>query len=271
LADDLKFPLSALRRFLKRLISRLDESSADSRTRDWLQRLDEISRSLPDILDDRGSPAKDAGRKDETLRLDTLAIQVVRQHRQPIKEKEIDVKIVTGGAPPVAVGSRVDIRGVIDNLLTNAIVHAHEVRDPRIVITILPNEKSVIMQVQDNGVGIPHKYQQRIFDPFFRIPGTREEHGRGLGLHIVKELVERHKGRVWVESVPGEGATFAFSLPKPVLSDQSACVGSSGRAPRQVERKYQRVSHGTIGDASEYGPAECFTREGTRAGFSYEN
>jgi signal transduction histidine kinase len=216
LVHDLKSPLSALRGFLKRLISRLDELSSDSRTRDYVQRLDDISRSMHDILDDGGNPGKNTGRKDETLRLDTLAVQVVRQHQQPIQEKEIDVKIVTGEAPAVAVGSRVDIRRVIDNLLTNAIVHAHEVRDPRIVITIVPNGRSVIMQVSDNGVGIPHKYQHRIFDPFFRIPGTGEEQGRGLGLHIVKELVESHKGRVWVESEPGEGATFAFSLPKPV-------------------------------------------------------
>ncbi len=271
LVHDLKSPLSALRGFLRRLGSSLGGLPADPRTLDYLQRLDDISRTMNDILDDGGSCGKNTRRKDETLRLDTLAVQVVRQYQQPIEEKRIDVKIVTGEAPAVAIGSRVDIRRVLDNLLANAILHVHEARGPRILITIVPNGRSVIMQISDNGVGIPRKYQERIFDPFFRIPGTDEKHGRGLGLHIVKELVESHKGRVWVESEPGKGATFAFSLPKPAASDQSVGVGTGGRVPREVEHKHQRVGHTTIGDASEYEPAQRCGPEATRAGFSCKN
>jgi signal transduction histidine kinase len=72
--------------------------------------------------------------------------------------------------------------------------------------------KEVLVQVTDTGIGIAEDHLACIFDAFFR--GDREAGGSGLGLSIVKRIVEAHGGRIWVESRPGEGSTFSFTLPK---------------------------------------------------------
>ncbi len=68
--------------------------------------------------------------------------------------------------------------------------------------------------VQDNGPGVPVEERERIFEPFQRGVKTGEAEGTGIGLSVVKSVVLRHGGRVWVESMPGEGATFRFTLPR---------------------------------------------------------
>jgi signal transduction histidine kinase len=74
----------------------------------------------------------------------------------------------------------------------------------------------VIVTVSDEGVGIPFEEQSRVFERFFR--GARERHqrtpGAGLGLYLVKAIVEAHAGRTWVESDPGKGAAFSFAVPR---------------------------------------------------------
>ena len=79
----------------------------------------------------------------------------------------------------------------------------------------------VIVTVSDQGVGIPVEEQTRVFERFFR--GLRERHqktpGAGLGLYLAKAIVEAHAGRIWVESNPGEGAAFSFSIPRQQTAD----------------------------------------------------
>ena len=75
----------------------------------------------------------------------------------------------------------------------------------------------VIVSVSDEGIGIPAPEQARIFEPFYRVdsPISRETFGTGLGLSLVKAIVEAHGGRVWVESEPGSGTTVSFTVPRP--------------------------------------------------------
>jgi PAS domain S-box-containing protein len=101
---------------------------------------------------------------------------------------------------------------VFDNLVGNAIRHSP--KGSRIVIRARPEKAWVRFEVEDQGPGIPVEYQQRIFEKFFRMPGTKGE-GIGLGLYISREIVAAHGGQMGVESEPEKGSRFWFTLRVP--------------------------------------------------------
>ena len=76
--------------------------------------------------------------------------------------------------------------------------------------------REVIVTVTDRGIGIPLEEQSRIFERFYRVDDalTRRTQGSGLGLYLAKAVIEAHRGRIWVKSLPGQGSTFAFALPR---------------------------------------------------------
>lgn len=102
------------------------------------------------------------------------------------------------------------VNRIITNLLDNAIKYT----DPGGSITVRVSEvdDSFFIQIMDTGVGIPAQHLTRIFDPFYRVHNDSE--GSGLGLSIVKTMVEAHGGNIWAESIPGTGSSFTFTLPK---------------------------------------------------------
>jgi len=101
---------------------------------------------------------------------------------------------------------------VFDNLVGNAIRHSP--KGSRIVVRARPEKGLLRFEVEDQGPGIPVEYQQRIFEKFFRMPGTKGE-GIGLGLYISREIVAAHGGEMGVESEPGKGSRFWFTLRVP--------------------------------------------------------
>jgi len=105
------------------------------------------------------------------------------------------------------------IRQVLINLLMNAIKYSPNA--DTIIVKFTENPKQVIVSVQDFGPGIPQAVQTRIFERFFRMKNNQNYSvkGLGLGLYIALEIIKAHKGKLWVESEEGRGATFSFSLP----------------------------------------------------------
>lgn len=108
------------------------------------------------------------------------------------------------------------VREVFSNLLSNAVKYGPQA-DKRIEIGWRAgdpekNERGPVLSVRDNGIGIKPKYHEEIFQIFRRLHGRDQYAGSGVGLAIVKNVVERHGGRVWVESEPGQGTTFFFTL-----------------------------------------------------------
>jgi two-component system, NtrC family, sensor histidine kinase KinB len=101
---------------------------------------------------------------------------------------------------------------VFDNLIANAMRHSP--KGGRIEVRATPENGFVRFDVEDQGPGIPPEYQQRIFEKFFRMPGTKGE-GIGLGLYISREIVAAHGGDMGVESEPGHGSRFWFTLRVP--------------------------------------------------------
>jgi signal transduction histidine kinase len=101
---------------------------------------------------------------------------------------------------------------VFTNLVENAVKYSPEASE--IKIEIEQHNGEIIAHVEDNGIGIPQEYQPLVFDRFNQLASKNgHRKGSGLGLCICRGIVESHGGKIWVESEPGKGATFSFSIP----------------------------------------------------------
>jgi len=106
------------------------------------------------------------------------------------------------------------ISQVIVNLVNNAIKYSP--KSFQVLVAIKSDDDAITVGVKDYGIGIAYEHHSKIFERFYRVEGKKEEtfSGFGIGLYIVAEIIERHNGKVWLESAPGKGSTFYFSLPK---------------------------------------------------------
>jgi signal transduction histidine kinase/ligand-binding sensor protein len=115
---------------------------------------------------------------------------------------------------PVIHGYATELRLLFQNLINNAIKFQKKEIRPVINISAENHEKEWIFKIQDNGIGIEDIYKEKIFIIFKRMHNRSEYEGTGIGLSHCKKIVELHGGRIWVESIPGSGSTFIFSIPK---------------------------------------------------------
>jgi two-component system, OmpR family, sensor histidine kinase VicK len=109
---------------------------------------------------------------------------------------------------------------VIDNIMNNAIKYSPD--GGVITVGLSQSQNQIILSISDQGLGIPKKDLNKIFDRFYRVDKarSREQGGTGLGLAIAKEIVEAHKGRIWADSQEGKGSTFYISLPFEPMSEE---------------------------------------------------
>jgi signal transduction histidine kinase len=107
------------------------------------------------------------------------------------------------------------ISQVLGNLLENAIRHSPAGGEVSIRLESEEGGEAVRVTIRDGGPGVPEEHLPNVFERFYRadVSRSRSAGGSGIGLAVVKQLVEAHGGRVWVESPPGEGASFGFTLP----------------------------------------------------------
>ena len=120
---------------------------------------------------------------------------------------------VTHDPLPRVMADETQLIQLFQNLLANAIKFRDE-KQPRIHVSAKEDSNECLFSVSDNGIGINPEYFDRIFVIFQRLHGREEYPGTGIGLSVCKRIVERHGGRIWVESQPGEGSTFHFAIPK---------------------------------------------------------
>lgn len=130
--------------------------------------------------------------------------------------------IVTHDPLPTVLFDPLRLSQLLQNLVANAIKYRSDGK-PQIHISAEAGADETIFSVRDNGMGIPAEHQQQIFAIFKRLHGKDIE-GTGIGLAMCKKIVERHGGRIWVESEPGAGSTFRFSIPrtKPLAAQEAA-------------------------------------------------
>lgn len=121
--------------------------------------------------------------------------------------------LISAAELPTVMAGHQQLVQLFQNLIGNAIKFCPSDRRPEIQVSAQPQPTTWLFAVRDNGIGIDPTYADRIFQIFQRLHRREDYPGTGIGLAICKKIVERQGGRIWVESSPGNGATFFFSLP----------------------------------------------------------
>ncbi len=147
----------------------------------------------------------------EVIDMKSLAESCVAELFQDTKENKYEVII---NPLPRCYGNGSMIKQVWLNLIGNAIKYSSKKLNPRIEIGCKEDESSMhVYFVRDNGIGFDMQYAHKLFGVFQRLHNQEEFEGTGVGLALVKRIIDKHKGQVWAESTGGEGAVFYFSLP----------------------------------------------------------
>jgi light-regulated signal transduction histidine kinase (bacteriophytochrome) len=139
--------------------------------------------------------------------------------------RESDTVVTHDPLPQVDIGDA-HLQLVFQNLISNAIKYRKEER-PQIHVSAAAHGSDILFSVQDNGIGIDPQYKEKIFGVFKRLHRDQKYSGTGIGLAICQRVVERYGGRIWVESSPGKGSTFFFTVPRHATRPRSATVESS--------------------------------------------
>jgi PAS domain S-box-containing protein len=211
-SHDLSEPLTTATRFGQTLDARyggeLDAQARVfiSRILEVLERMDARITSVLEYARVRSRPP-DVGPVDTAAVLDALVTVTMTGM---IHESGVEL---SAGELPVVMGDAEQLAQLFQNLLSNAIKFASEDRRPQVVVSARRIGPLWEFSVADNGVGIPQEYAARVFDIFERVDRDERSPGTGIGLAICKRIIDRHQGRIWVESASGEGCTIHFTLP----------------------------------------------------------
>ncbi len=236
-SHELRTPLASLRGFTELMLER-DFPLAQQR--EFLTIIQKESLRLTNLINDvldleRGASGRQVYHFDqvalEPLLQETLAVVGAQSTRHPC-HLELPATL-----PPVQ-GDAARLRQVVLNLLTNAIKYSP--RGGVIRVGARLDEHQVVLWIADQGMGIPPDAHANLFQKFYRVDNaeTRRIGGTGLGLALVKEIVQAHGGEVWVESEVGLGSTFFFSLPVPEeTSSQTLTQPPANRDQRAANMK----------------------------------
>ena len=184
--------------------------------RDNMAIIEDEADRLTDLVEDLLTASKIQAARELQLNITDTHLEQIAARSVERLEVQTKHKFILSFPPnfPVIQGDEVRLRQVIDNLLTNAIKYSPP--DKTITVGGRFTAKRVTLFVRDEGGGIPQDKIEKVFDRFYRIDDklTRRAHGTGLGLYLVKTIVEAHGGEISVRSQVGSGSTFFFTIPR---------------------------------------------------------
>ncbi|GAB4148307.1 MAG: PAS domain S-box protein [Ignavibacteriales bacterium] len=217
IAHDLKNPFNSLLGLSEILIEDIETLTKEEIV-DFSSSIHSASRAIMQLLNNLLDWARiQTGRikhEPENINMQELFDENIELLSQTAKNKKINLSSEINTSS-VIFADRYMINCVVQNLITNAIKFTKE--KDSITASVIESENSYTFSVKDTGIGIKPEDQSKLFkiDAHHTTKGTNNEAGTGLGLILCKELIEKNKGTIWVESEFGKGTTFFFSLPKP--------------------------------------------------------
>jgi signal transduction histidine kinase len=214
-SHELKTPVTSLKGFTNILQRRLGRQG-DAQGLHYLARmdvqLDRLTALISELLDISRMQSGRLPLREEPFALDALVEETVEAAQAASATHRL---LIEGSAGVQVVGDQERLRQVFVNLLTNAIKYSP--RSETVIVRLARDEAGgqAIVSVQDFGIGIDRAHHEQIFERFYQVSDPEEKTypGLGIGLYISREIVERHRGRLWVESSKGNGATFFVALP----------------------------------------------------------
>jgi two-component system OmpR family sensor kinase len=211
-SHELRTPLASIRGYAE--LFRMGATEDADGTEMAMRRIEDESKRMGVLVDDLLTLARldeTPERRPSPVDMALLARDAVEDARATAPERTISLKATDVA---VACGDHDQLRQVLGNLMRNALVHTPP--STPIEVSVAQDHAAVTISVRDHGPGLPSTSQANLFDRFWRAEGGRErgKAGAGLGLAIVREVVEAHHGRIRAENAPGGGALFVVELPK---------------------------------------------------------
>jgi PAS domain S-box-containing protein len=210
-SHDLQTPLRSIASFVDLLRSTYGDT-LDPQAKDWLARtsqsVDHLQTLIRDLLeysrvDVEPRPFEKVSMRDALDRASSLLDAAIRDDHASITSDEL----------PEVTGDHSQLVQLLLNLVGNAIKY-HGAEAPRVHVTAQTRGDDWLFEVRDNGIGIAPKHHQHIFEVFKRLHDQKEYPGTGVGLAICRRVIDRHGGKIWVESTLGEGSAFFFTIAK---------------------------------------------------------
>ena len=210
-SHDLQEPLRSIKIYGELLATRFG-SKLDRKGAEFLEYLNSGASRMEMMVRDllAYTQITKLGAPNESVDMNSVLSDTLANLRQTIAESGATV---TADALPSVPVHRIHLQQLLQNLIGNAIKYRRPELAPAVHVSSEKQNEWWLISVRDNGIGIEPEYQEQIFGLFKRLHGNNEYSGTGIGLAVCLRIVERYQGRIWVESDPGQGSTFKFTIP----------------------------------------------------------
>ena len=215
LAHDIKNPLGIIMGYAETLADQLTGRDGAKGHLEILDRIQESAQRIVNLVTGFLEASKaEAGKlsvEERPVELNTLIREVAQQQMGDLRKKNISLEVVLDEGVPTVLGDKAQLDRVLWNLVGNAIKFTPA--GGKITVSSRRDDRHVCVAVRDTGIGIPKDELPLLFSQFRRLKGSAKVEGTGLGLFIVKTIIEAHKGTVQAESEDGKGSTFTVKVP----------------------------------------------------------